>query len=125
MKAILFISFFSFFTSVFCYSQITIQPNLIFSGLTVEFLDYDSTVAKNAQDIIENFNPDKITFSRYNHSQEKFFIKHTALLDKVELLAIFRDAGMEPFYIENNLKYTLNTTSTALVNSSSITPIEE
>jgi hypothetical protein len=125
MKAILFISFFSFFTSVLGYSQITIQSNVSLAGITVEFLDYDSTIAKNAQDVIENFNPDKITLSRFNHAQEKFFIKHTPLLDKVELLAIFRDAGMEPFYIENNIRYTLNTTATALVTSSASTPIVE
>jgi len=126
MKSIFLISFFSIFTSLSGYSQLTIQNNVEFTGLIIQFQgDYDSTLAENAQDIIENFNIEKITYSRYNHAQEKFYIKHTSDLDKVELLAIFRDAGLEPYFIDNNLKYSLNTTATALISSNSSTPIIE
>jgi hypothetical protein len=118
MKKILIIALFALFAKVNSFSQLNIQTQIQFVGLTIEFQgEYDSTLAVKAQDVLENFNPDKISFSSYNHTQEKFFIKCNSSLNKVELLSIFRDAGMEPYYIENNLKYSLNSTATNLITS--------
>lgn len=117
MKKSLFLFFFSMMTGLISYSQTSLSTNIQMDniGLVVHFQDnYDSTLAKQAQDIIENFNPDKITYSTYNNAQKEFYIKHTPALDKVELLAIFREIGMEGYIIMNNAKYTLNGTSTGL-----------
>lgn len=117
MKIALFLSFVLFISFPKCNAQtiIPVEPQFLNAGLTVYFQDtYDSTLAVQAQDVLENFNSEKITFSSYDHALKQFHIKHTPALNRIELLAIFRDIGMEAYLIENNEKYTLNGTSSGL-----------
>lgn len=119
MKSIFWISFFTLLIRTNSFGQIQAQTELevyVENGLTIYFQsDFDLELAKEAQDVLETFNSEKIISSSYDASVGVFSIKHTSYLNKIELLAIFREIGMEAYFIENSIKYKLNATATSLI----------
>lgn len=65
-------------------------------------------------EMLENFNEEKITNVQFNPVLRTLTIQHTELFNPIEVLAIIRELGYDGIYIQNGLYWRLNKTGSAL-----------
>lgn len=75
----------------------------------------NQTQAQNMKVILESFNSDKITSVNFNLGQKTFYLTITTQFNKVETLGLFREQGLESFYIENGMLKRLNHVGSELI----------
>lgn len=69
-------------------------------------------------EMLESFNPEKISTVQVNHLLRTITIQHSSIFNPIEVLAIIRDYGFEAIYFKDGKYWQLNNSGTILIETS-------